>query len=198
MAMTAKRTSSVSSPTWQVTTDVANDGSRFETLFLEHWSRVHGFLQSLVGDHDEAEDLTLEAFMRLYKNPLLMDPDFKAGGWLHQVAVHLGLNSIRGRKRREHYELEMTQSEDLDQDETNPAQLQTAREERNHVRQVLSEMHPRQAQLLILRYSGFSYREIASALSLAVTSIGPLLVRAEDEFEKHIRADMKEEDYASR
>jgi RNA polymerase sigma factor (sigma-70 family) len=198
MAMTAKKTGRVASPTWQVTPVASTDGSRFETIFLEHWSRVHGFLQNLVGDHDEAEDLALEAFMRLYKNPVLMDPEFKAGGWLHQVAVHLGLNSIRGRKRREHYELKATQSEALNQDETSLDQLQVAREDQNRTRQVLSEMNPRQAQLLILRYSGFSYREIASALNLAVTSIGPLLVRAEDEFEKRFRAQMKEEDYASR
>jgi RNA polymerase sigma-70 factor (ECF subfamily) len=54
-------------------------------------------------------------------------------------------------------------------------------------------MNERQSQLLILRYSGFSYKEIASALNLAPASIGPLLVRAEREFEKQYRALAQEE-----
>ena len=46
-------------------------------------------------------------------------------------------------------------------------------------------MNPRQAELLIMRYSGMAYKEIATALSLSPTSIGPLLLRAERDFEKH-------------
>jgi RNA polymerase sigma-70 factor (ECF subfamily) len=42
--------------------------------------------------------------------------------------------------------------------------------------------------LLVMRYSGLSYKEIARALKLAPTSIGPLLLRAEREFEKQYRA----------
>jgi DNA-directed RNA polymerase specialized sigma24 family protein len=45
-------------------------------------------------------------------------------------------------------------------------------------------MKPRQAELLSLRYSGMAYKEIAQAMNLATTSIGPLLLRAEREFAK--------------
>jgi len=66
-------------------------------------------------------------------------------------------------------------------------------EERRLVRLALAQMHERQSQLLVMRYSGFSYQEIAGELKLAPTSIGPLLLRAEREFEKHYRALAKEE-----
>lgn len=197
--MAAKKTERISSQPWQVTPITGNIGKQFESIFIEHWPRVHGFLQNLVGDHDEAEDLALETFMRLYKNPAVLEPEVNVGGWLHRVAIHLGMNAIRGRKRREHYELDATQNEKLNHAETNPAELMVSKEEQNRTRQVLGEMNPRQAQLLVMRYSGMSYREIASALSLAVTSIGPLLVRAEDVFERRYRANAtKEEDYAPR
>jgi len=55
------------------------------------------------------------------------------------------------------------------------------------VREVLAEMDQRQAQLLLLRHSGVSYREIAAALDMAPTSVGTLLARAEREFEKRYR-----------
>jgi len=49
-------------------------------------------------------------------------------------------------------------------------------------------MNPRQSQLLILRHSGMAYREIAHTLDLSATSLGPLLLRAETEFERRYRA----------
>ena len=54
-------------------------------------------------------------------------------------------------------------------------------------------MDKRRAQLLILRFSGFKYKDIAEALGLSPTSIGPLLLRAEREFEKYYLALTQEE-----
>ena len=56
------------------------------------------------------------------------------------------------------------------------------------MRMALAQMNEQRSRLLILRHSGMSYKEIAQALQLAPTSIGPLLLRAEREFEKQYRA----------
>ena len=56
--------------------------------------------------------------------------------------------------------------------------------EQARVRAVLSGMDERQARLLLLRHTGFSYQEIAAALDLNPASIGTLLNRAEQEFRK--------------
>ena len=57
------------------------------------------------------------------------------------------------------------------------------REEKCHrVRAVLSSIKPVQAQLLILRSSGLSYKELADALDVKMSSIGTMLNRAEEEF----------------
>jgi DNA-directed RNA polymerase specialized sigma24 family protein len=54
-------------------------------------------------------------------------------------------------------------------------------------------MDHRRAQLLALRYAGLAYAEIADALGLSPTSIGPLLLRAEREFER-IYSELAKED----
>ena len=59
----------------------------------------------LVGDPVEAEDLALETFFRLYQRNPSPEKDFNHGGWLHRVAVNLGLHSIRGFRSRERNEL---------------------------------------------------------------------------------------------
>lgn len=178
---------------------------QFESAFIANWSQVYRFLLHLVGDQAEAEDLALETFLRLYRRP----PEETApgsssagglpaggadplGGWLHRVAANLGLNAIRSWKRRQRYELEAGAGElwerQLAESKGGPAELFQAEEERQQVRRILAQMAPRQARLLILKHSGLRYREIAAELGVAPTSIGPLLARAEEDFEKRFRA----------
>lgn len=170
-----------------------SSASGFEALFMEHWAPIFRVLQRLVGDPAEAEDLALETFFRLYQRYPPRETEFNIGGWLYRVATNLGLHSIRNWKRREHYEttagkfaLEETRSDQ-------PAEILAEAEEHRLVRQALAQMNEQRSKLLILRHSGMSYKEIAEALGLAPTSIGPLLLRAEREFEKRYRALAQEE-----
>ena len=165
----------------------------FEALFMEHWARVYRLLYRLVGDPAEAEDLALETFMRLYQRYPPRDGEFNLGGWLHRVATNLGLHSIRSWKRRERYEMAAGKYALEDAPEAQPALILAQAEERRLVRLALSRMNERQAQLLVMRHSGSSYKEMAETLELAPTSIGPLLVRAEREFAKQYRALTQEE-----
>ncbi len=159
--------------------------SAFEALFDQHWNRVCGVLFRLTGDQDEAEDLALEAFWRLYRRS---PEDLNLAGWLYRVATHLGLNALRARQRRRHYEAEAGYLDAGQCDPLDPAVEIELAEQRRLVRDVLASMSPRPAQLLILRHSGLSYAQIAAVLGVAPTSIGALLARAEAEFEKRYRA----------
>ena len=67
-------------------------------------------------------------------------------------------------------------------------------EDRESVRRVLSGMKPAQAQILLMRAGGSSYKELADALNVAVGGIGTLLNRAESEFRKrYLKLTGKEE-----
>jgi RNA polymerase sigma-70 factor, ECF subfamily len=165
----------------------------FEQLFLEHWDRIYRLLVRMIGDPAEAEDLAMETFFRLYRNPPAPRPGSNIQGWLYRVATNLGLHSIRSYQRRQRYELaaglEALPDPGIDQ----PQESLESRDTHRLVRRVLARMQPRQAQLLALRYSGRSYSEIAAAMQLAPASIGPLLLRSERSFEKLYRSFSREE-----
>jgi RNA polymerase sigma factor (sigma-70 family) len=171
----------------------SQDQARFEEVFLEHWAHVYRVLMRLTGDHAEAEDLSLETFLRFYRQPHPQDPSFNLGGWLQRVAVNLGLDALRKGKRRQDYEQEGGREILEEHPQATPADLLVLSEEQRQVRQVLSRMKPRQAQLLILRHSGLSYKEIAGQLNISAASVGPLLLRAEKEFERRYRQKHVEE-----
>jgi len=162
----------------------------FEKAVLENWSRICAVLSRLTGDGDEAEDLAIETFMRLYRQPWLdhHQEDHQMGGWLYRVATNLGLNALRSGKRRQYYEQTSGQAWLAEPRIDNPAEIFSAEENRQNVRTILSSMPAKQAQILILNHSGFSYQEIASIVQVSASSIGSLLYRAEVEFEKRYRA----------
>jgi RNA polymerase sigma-70 factor (ECF subfamily) len=174
-------------------TSAETPSASFESLFSEHWAPIYRLLLRLVIDPAEAEDLALEAFFRLSQRRSTPEEEFNTRGWLHRVATNLALHSIRSFKRREHYEI--TAGKDaLDRaPENRPSEILAEREDHHFARLALAQMNPRQAELLIMRHSGMAYKDIAIALSLSPTSIGPLLLRAERDFTRHYRALLKEE-----
>lgn len=178
---------------WPGSTSAESEAREFESIFSEYWAYVYRILKRLVDDPAEAEDLALETFFRLYQRQPFREDGFQLGGWLYRVATNLGLRSIRSFKRRERYELDAGRFALEEAPETRPAKIHEQAEEQELARQALAKMNERGAQLLMLRYSGHSYKEIAESLKLSPTSIGPLLVRAEREFEESYRALTREE-----
>jgi RNA polymerase sigma-70 factor (ECF subfamily) len=164
----------------------------FERLFQEYWAPIYRLLRRLVSDPAEAEDLALETFFRLYQRHPEPEKEFNTRGWLQRVATNLALHSIRSFKRREHYEINAGKNALEEASENRPAEIFARDEDHRFAGRALAQMNSRQAELLIMRYSGMAYKEIAAALQLAPTSIGPLLVRAEREFEKQYRALVEE------
>jgi RNA polymerase sigma-70 factor (ECF subfamily) len=175
MAMTLSRKQNKTTQAEQASPDL-------ETLFHEQWERLCGVLFRMLGDEAEAEDLALEAFVKLYRRP--PSKNHNLAGWLYRVATNLGLNALRARQRRQRYEEEAGSMMLEDGSPENPATAVERMQERQQVRNILSAMKPRSAQLLMLRHSGLSYAEIATSLDVSPTSVGKLLARAEQEFEQ--------------
>jgi len=166
----------------------SNSKDDFESLFHEYWASIYRLLLRMVVDPAEAEDLALETFFRLHQYRPAHNELFNTGGWLYRVATNLALHSIRGFKRREQYELSAGKNALDEAAENRPPEIFSQEEDRRLVHTALARMNPRQAEILVLRYSGLAYKEIAAALNISPTSIGPLLLRAEREFEKCYRA----------
>ena len=159
------------------------DQSSFDELFLRYYSRIYDVLFRLTGDPAQADDMAQETFIRLYRQPPAAEREHNVGGWLYRVAVNLGYNALRAARRRAAYELAADREPVAD-----PEAVTEQRQERLRVQAALAELAPQQAQLLMLRHAGLSYKELAEALDVAPASIGTLLARAERAFEARYRA----------
>ncbi len=151
----------------------------FRAVFLQYYARIVGILMRLLGDRSRAEEVANDSFWRLYRQPALEINN--VGGWLYRTATNLGIDALRSSNRRRQHE---DAAGRLAKESTDVGPLDDLlREEKcRQVRAVLASIKPAQAQLLILRSSGFSYKELAEALDLKISGIGTMLNRAEEEF----------------
>ena len=157
------------------TADVALD---IEGLFRARFDRVARVIARVVRDPARAEELAVEAFIRLWRTPRAHTPQAEA--WLYRTAVRLGLDELRRLTRRERYESLLAVIRHI----PTPEQLHAAAEEQDRVRAVLAALPGRQAELLLLRSHDLSYGEIAAALDIHPASLGTLLARAQKSFRK--------------
>jgi RNA polymerase sigma-70 factor, ECF subfamily len=167
------------------------DVASFETLFYRHYDRVYGLLFRLLGNRVEAEDVTQEVFLKLYRQHFGAGREHNAGAWLYQVAMNLGYNAIRGRKRLWQRNVHLVpEPGDRSHD---PAvaveQRQNQAEIRARVRSALACLPQRQSQMLLLRQMGLSYAEVAEACQVAPGSVGTLLARAARAFREAYEAE---------
>lgn len=157
--------------------------AEFEAVFRAHFERMARMARRVLRSDAEAEEVCAEAFLKLYRSGPGVAEGGMVGGWLYRTVTRSAIDILRRNRRR-------GEEEDLDSSDHAPAADQTddpmtrvLRAERiAQVRAALAEMKPEKAQLLLLRHSGLSYREVSETLRINLGSVGTLLARAEAEF----------------
>ena len=168
---------------WARAVGKARDKAEFESLFLAHYEAVYRLLFRILGCSQEAEDLAQETFLRFYRHSFPPGREHHLRPWLYRVATNLAYNALRDQRRRERRQEAATSRAEISGDQaTDPSETLLRQDERESVRRVLASLPARQAELLLLRYAGLSYGELASALDVAPGSVGTLLARAEAAF----------------
>ena len=154
----------------------AGEGPDYDALFRDVYPSLFRYLHRLTGDHDAAEDIAQESFVRLLGRSM---PDHEARLWLFTVATNLFRDGTRTSRRRERL-LAATPWKPA----ALPAPDQALERERKvaAVRRALEQIPARDRQMLLMREEGFRYDEIARVAAVAPGSVGTLLARATRRF----------------
>jgi RNA polymerase sigma-70 factor (ECF subfamily) len=154
--------------------------SDLEQVFRATYPRVVAVAARVLGSRDEAEDVAQEVFLTYGRSSV---PAGEAPGWLSVAAAHTALNHLRSGRRRVARE-EATAGRDIAAPDV--ADEIVTRDERRRVRAALAELPRTQAVALVLRHSGLSYAEVATALDLSPGSVGTTVRRAESALRKEL------------
>lgn len=164
------------------------DAQAFEELVLRYQSRLVAVLEHLVGSRDHAEDLAQEVFLRVYRARRSYEPGAKFSTWLFTIANNVAATALRTRSRRREVSLAAHDSSHsiarLDavvQASTGqmPARQLDKAEMRQIVQLALESLNERQRMAVLLnKFEGMSYDDIAAAMGLTPKAIKSLLSRA--------------------
>ncbi|MUT67811.1 sigma-70 family RNA polymerase sigma factor [Paenibacillus sp. NEAU-GSW1] len=155
----------------------------FRQLFDQHYPSVRRKLIALVRDEAAADDIAQEVFLKLYRNP--PEQLEAVGAWLHRVLTRQAYDYM-DKKARERALIQKSERQMMAEPQAYQSNEQTVidKDEQEQVQQLLELLPERDRKLLLLRYSGYSYSEIADKLKLQKPQVGTMLKRAGDRFKR--------------
>ena len=151
-------------------------------LYREYAPAIFRFCRRAMPTHEDAEDATMEIFMKLRDKLSQFDHTRSFSAWLYKVAANHCWDMLRRRKGRQNKETEDV--DDIPLEHPDPNQLERLIEERSNeeVRKALGKLGVRARMALVMRYySDMSYDEIADALGVRRAFVGVVLLRARHE-----------------
>jgi RNA polymerase sigma-70 factor (ECF subfamily) len=159
------------------------DDTSFALLLERHRGPVVHFLYRMVQNQAISEELAQEVFLRVYRSRSTYEPTAKFTTWLFRIATHVALNSIRdGKKEKGHESLDV----EIEGMERQVADCQPTVEQEmvqnvklREVRQAIEALPAKQrAAVLMHKYEGLDYAQIAAVLSCSESAVKSLLFRA--------------------
>jgi len=149
----------------------------FAMLFRDHALAVRRYLVGVVSKIDIAEELTQEAFARVYTSR--RDDIESPRGFLFRTAHNLALDHLRRGRSVPMNRLDDRAAALVRADTPSPEECLAAREELAIVRAVIGELSPKCRQVfLLLRIEGLSYNEVAAEMGLSQTMVRKYAARA--------------------
>ena len=172
-------------PGWEALAKVAaGNADAFAPLVESHQERLLRLCERLLGDAEEARDAAQDVFLKAYRKAADVRPQGQVYTWLYRIAVNHCLNKLRRRKLVRFLRLDAPGDEDsptfdpLDR-AADPASNLEARRRWQATRQAIGKLPENQRSVLVLvRFEGLSYRQVAEVLGITEGAVESRLVRA--------------------
>jgi len=164
------------------------DTEALRELIERHQRAVINTIHRAIGDASEAEDLAQRVFVQVYRSAKRYKPTAKFTTWLFTITRNTILNEHRRRSRHPAQSLDALQDpsdpettgwQPPDTSMRDPAEAAVERELLEKIKQAVQELPEAQRTAVILcRYEGLSYEEIAEVLGCSVSATKSMLHRA--------------------
>ena len=165
-----------------------DNAAAFQMLVDKYQARLVSLFELMV-NRTQAEDLTQEVFLRVYRARMSYKPQAKFSTWLFTISNNVASNALRKLSRRKEYNLTTSPSgqmlarplDTMAQDGSHlmPARVLAQTEREEVVRMAIQSLNPRQRMAILLsKFEGMSYIEIANTMELSTQAVKSLLSRA--------------------
>jgi RNA polymerase sigma-70 factor (ECF subfamily) len=149
------------------------DAGAFEHIYRLHSRRVYAVCLRMVGNTAEAEDLTQDAFMQLYRKIGTFRGESAFSTWLHRLAVNVVLMKLR---KKTLAATSLEESSDPEDESSGPRReigapdlLLTGSIDRVHLERAIEQLPPGYRQVFVLHdVQGYEHNEIAGLMGCSI------------------------------
>lgn len=160
-------------------------GLRVSQLFEEYHERVYRIILRLIGNPADAEELTQETFIKVYRHLSSLKQPEKASSWVYRIATNAALDHVRQRsfkESRNQLRLDDARVDLPDQGTSAPVEIER-NETANCVRRFAEHLPDQYRAVLVLHeLEGLSLKEVAEATESSLAATKVRLHRARKKF----------------
>lgn len=163
---------------------LGGDANAFEELVLKYEKTVYNLALRMVGDRDDAFDMTQEAFIKAYGSLSSFRGDSKFSVWIYRITTNVCLDFLRSKSRKQQVSLTVSDDDedaqlDIPDPKADPEQQLIKKISMQSVEEGLKTLPDKQRQILVMReLGGMSYAEIGKALSIEEGTVKSRIFRA--------------------
>jgi RNA polymerase sigma-70 factor, ECF subfamily len=162
-----------------ITQAQSGDAEAWGELYRRYAPAIFRFCRRALPTREDAEDATMEVFMKVRAKLNQYDPKRPFTSWLYAVAANHCWDSLRRRRVRQDLETGDVSELPLEQPDTDQLSRLIEQHTSQQLRDALDDLPPRARLVLVLRYyAEMSYDDIAEATGLRRTFVGVVLLRA--------------------
>jgi RNA polymerase sigma-70 factor (ECF subfamily) len=159
----------------------------WEEIVSAHSARVYRLAYRLTGNQHDAEDLTQEVFVRVFRSLSTYTPG-TFEGWLHRITTNLFLDSVRRKQRIRFDALGEDAADRLPSREPTPQQHFNDTHFDADIQQALDTLAPDfRAAVVLCDIEGLSYEEIAATLGVKLGTVRSRIHRGRSHLRKALR-----------
>ncbi len=169
------------------------DLEAFETLVTRHQHSVVGTAAKMLGGAADAEDIGQQVFVRVWKHAARYQPSAKFTTWLMTITRNLVFNELRRRRRSQQVSMDADEGDTIrhqyvDEQAVAPSEEMLDSELHEAIDAAIASLPETQRLAIVLRrYEGMPYEEIAEVLKTSVPAVKSILFRARAELKARLK-----------
>ncbi len=172
-----------------------NDQKAYHKLMKYYEGSIYYMMLKMTNNPDDAQDLTIEAFEKAFRNMNSYEPDFAFSTWLFKIATNNCIDFIRKEKKNlnsvdlyDGNEELVEYVNNISNDDLNPEETLIRDQKVSKMRQIVSKLKPHYRNLIELHYfKELGYGEISEILHLPIGTVKAQLFRARENLSKSMK-----------
>ena len=159
----------------------------YNQLVRRYQERVYWIARRMVGNHDDADDIAQEVFIKVYTAIHVFREESNFYTWVYRIATNFCINHIRKKKIREFVRFDDLVTPLMSEEET-PQETMERQEETTLIEKAIATLPEKQKQVFIMRYyDELPYEEMAKILKKSVGGLKANYFHAVKKIEEYLK-----------